>query len=106
MQSLPIPEQKWESVSMDFIRGLPKVHGRDYIYIVVDRLTKFAYFFAISSEYKALQVAELFFKEVFRLHRLPKYIVNDRNSRFLNAFWQELFRLADTKLTLGTNYHP
>jgi hypothetical protein len=95
-----------ECVSMDFITGLPKVHGRDCIYVVVDRLTKFAHFFAISSEYKAPQVAELFFREVFRLHGLPKYIVSDRDNRFLSAFWQELFRLAGTELTPSTSYHP
>jgi hypothetical protein len=50
LQPLPIPEQKWESISMDFITGLPKVQGKDCIYVVVDRLTKFAHFFAISSE--------------------------------------------------------
>jgi hypothetical protein len=49
LQPLPIPEQKWESISMDFITGFPKVQGRDCIYVVVDRLTKFAHFFAISS---------------------------------------------------------
>jgi hypothetical protein len=41
LQPLPIPEGKWESISMDFITGLPKVQGRDCIYVVVDRLTKF-----------------------------------------------------------------
>jgi hypothetical protein len=54
------------------------VHGKDCIYVVVDWLTKFAHFFAISSEYKAPQVAKLFFREVFRLHVLPKYIVSDQ----------------------------
>ena len=65
LQPLPIPSQKWENVSMDFITGLPKVQGRDCIYVVVDRLTKFAHFFAISTTYSAAQVAELFFREVF-----------------------------------------
>jgi hypothetical protein len=37
------------------------------------------------------QVAELFFKEVFRLHGLPKNIVSDRDSRFIETFWRELF---------------
>ena len=82
LQPLPIPEQKWESISMDFITGLPKVQGRDCLYVVVDRLTKFAHFFSISSDYSAAQVAELFFREVFRLHGLPKTIVSDRDSRF------------------------
>jgi hypothetical protein len=38
---------------MDFITGLPKVHGRDYIYVVLDRLTKFAHFFVIPLECSA-----------------------------------------------------
>jgi hypothetical protein len=88
LQPLPIPKHKWESISMDFITGLPKTQGRDCIYVVVDRLTKFAHFFAIYSEYKAPQVADLFFREIFRLHGLSKNIVSDRESRFLSAFWQ------------------
>ena len=91
---------------MDFITGLPKVQGRDCLYAVVDRLTKFAHFFSISSDYSAAQVAELFFKEVFRLHGLPKTIVSDRDSRFTGAFWQELFRLVGTELATSTSYHP
>lgn len=54
--------------------------------MIVDKLTKFAHFFVILADYKATQVAELFFKEVFRLHGLPKNIVSDRDSRFMNAF--------------------
>jgi hypothetical protein len=62
LQPLPIPEQKWESISIDFITGLPKVQDKDCIYVVVDRLTKYAHFFAISSKYKAPHVADLFFR--------------------------------------------
>jgi transposase InsO family protein len=106
LQPLPIPERKWESISMDFITGLPKVQGRDCIYVVVDRLTKYAHLFSIPSESNASQVADLFFREVFRLHGLPRNIVSDRDSRFLNAFWQELFRLSGMELTPSTSYHP
>ena len=52
---------------MDFITGLPMVQGKDCIFVVVDRLTKYAHFFAIPAHYTAAQVAELFFREVFRL---------------------------------------
>jgi hypothetical protein len=58
LQPLLIPEQKLESISMDFITGLPKVQGKDCIYVVVDRLTKFSHFYAIPTEYNAVQVAE------------------------------------------------
>jgi hypothetical protein len=51
---------------------LPRVQGRDCIFVVVDRLTKFMHFFVIPTEYKATQVAELFFREIFRLHGLPQ----------------------------------
>jgi hypothetical protein len=81
---------------MDFITGLPLVQGKDCIYVVVDRLTKFSHFFTISSKYFATQVVELFFREVFRLHGLPKTIVGDQDNRFMGGFWQELFRLVGT----------
>jgi hypothetical protein len=105
LQSLPIPEKKWESISMDFITGLPKVQGKDCIFVVVDKLTKFAHFFAIATDYSASQVADLFFREIFRLHGLPKTIVSDKDSKFISIFWQELFRLVGTALAPNTNYH-
>jgi hypothetical protein len=54
LQSLPIPKQKWESISMDFITGLPKVQSKDCIYVVVDKLTKFAHFYAIPTNYNTI----------------------------------------------------
>lgn len=71
---------------MDFITGLPKVLGKDCIYVVVDRLTKYAHFHAISSEYKVPQVVDLLFREIFRLHGLPRNIVSDRDIRFISLF--------------------
>ena len=87
LQPLPIREGKWESISMDFITGLPMVQGKDCIFVVVDRLTKYAHFFAISAHYTAAQVAELFFREVFRLHGLPKTIISDSDNCFMGGFW-------------------
>jgi hypothetical protein len=71
---------------MDFITRLPKVQGKECIFVVVDRLTKFAHFFAIATNFSAVQVADLFFREVFRLHGLPKTIVSDRHSKFMSTF--------------------
>jgi hypothetical protein len=87
LQPFSILEQKWDNISMEFIIGFPKVQGRDYIYVVVDRLTKYVHFFSYPSEYNISQVADLFFREVFRLHGLPRNIVSDQDNMFLNTFW-------------------
>ena len=87
LHPLPIQEGKWESISMDFITGLPMVEGKDCIFVVVDWLTKYVHFFAISVHYTSTQVAKLFFREVFRLHGLPKTIISDRDNRFMGGFW-------------------
>jgi hypothetical protein len=73
---------------------------------VVNRLTKFAHFYAILTEYNPFQVAELFFREVFKLHGLPRNIISDRDSWFIGTFWRELFRLMGKELTPSTSYHP
>ena len=90
---------------MDFITGLAKVFDKDCIYVVVDRLTKFSHLFSITTTFTVAQVAELFFKEVSRLHGLPKSIVSDRYSKFFSAFWQELFKMVGTNLTPSIRYH-
>ena len=91
---------------MDFITNLPPVQGKNCIFVVVDRLTKYSHFFAISAHYTASQVAELFFRDVFRLHGLPRTIVSDRDNRFMGGFWQEIFQLVGIDLTPITSYHP
>jgi hypothetical protein len=83
---------------MDFITGLPKVQGKDCIYVVVDILTKFAHSYAILTEYNTVQATNIFFREVFRLHGLPKNIISDRDNLFIGTFWREL--------TPSTIYHP
>ena len=76
---------------MDFITSFPKVLCKDCIFLVVDRLTKFTHLFSINTTFISAKEAELFFKEVFRLHGLPKRIVSDIDNKLFSAFWQELF---------------
>ena len=91
---------------MDFITGLPKVNEKDCIFMVVDRLTKYAHFFSIPADLQAVQVTQLFFREVFRLHGLPRNIVNDQDGRFVSIIWTELFQMAGIELSPSTSYHP
>ena len=91
---------------MDFIMGLPKSQGKDSIFVVVDRLTKYGHFFAALSTILVSEVAALFFKDIFRLHGLPKVIINDKDSKFTSVFWHTLFGLVETNMNMSTSYHP
>lgn len=87
LQPLPISHHKWKGISMDFITSLLKTQGKDNIFVAVDRLTKYAHFFAITVTITTTQLVDIFFKEVFRLHGLPKTIVHDRDNKCMSNFW-------------------
>lgn len=106
LQPLPISQQVWHDVSMDFIVGLPNYHGKTVIMVVVDRLTKYAHFIALSHPYTTTSVAQVFIDNVLKLHGLPSSIMSDRDLIFVSAFWKEVFKLQGTKLCMSSGYHP
>ena len=107
LQPLPIPEWKWEVISMDFITGLPMTwRQHDSIMVVVDKLKKVAHFIPVKSTYETGDIAKIFMKEIFKLHGLPKAIVSDRDVKFTSNFWKGLFVDLGTKLNFSTAYHP
>jgi hypothetical protein len=94
LQPLEVPSQVWADISMDFIEGLPCVHGKSVILTVVDRFSKHAHFIALSHPYMALTVAKAFFDAIVRLHGFPASIVSDRDPVFTGHVWRDLFKLA------------
>lgn len=106
LQSLNLPEQFWEEISMDFIIRLPKSKRYASIFVVVDRLTKWNHFIPLKHPYSTILLVEVFIKEVSCLHGIPILIVSDRDPIFLSSFWKELFKLQGTQLKMSTTYHP
>jgi len=106
LQPLSIPSQRWEEVSMDFITGLPKSEGKSVIMVVVDRLTKYAHFCALSHPFKASIVSSAFMETIQKLHGNPKIIVSDRDPIFTGNFWTGLFSCLGTQLAHSSSYHP
>ena len=107
LQPLPIPDDPWVDISMDFITHLPLTEsGLDSILVVVDRLTKMTHLLPTTSNVTAEKVAELFVAQVFRLHGMPKNIVSDRDPKFTSKFWETLFEKLQTKLSMSSASHP
>lgn len=107
VQSLEVPKWKWDSISMDFISGLPKTrNGCDMIWVIVDRLTKSAVFVPMKATWSMDQLAKAYMRYVVRYHGIPSDIVSDRDSRFLSHFWGKLQEAMGTKLKMSTAFHP
>ncbi|MDO5305520.1 MAG: RNase H-like domain-containing protein, partial [bacterium] len=106
LHPLHIPSQKWEEISMDFIEGLPMSDGKDKILVVVDRLTKYAHFIGVRKTDSAKETAEVFCKNVYKLHGFPKIIVSDRDAKFKGNFWREFCKQIGTSLNMSSAYHP
>ena len=107
LQPFPIPDWKWDVVTIDFIIKLTKTRKQhDSIMVVVDKLTKAAHFIPIKSTHKAANIVEIYMKEIVKLHGIPKAIVSNRDRRFTSNLWKGLFKGFGTNMNLSKTYHP
>src|SRR5690606_13601278 len=108
LQNLPIPQWKWDSISMDFITGLPTAPSRsnNSIWVIVDRLTKVTHLLPMRDTDKVEMLAKLYINQIVNLHGVPSDIVSDRDPRFTSSLWEALQEALGTKLFRSTTFHP
>ncbi|POM62885.1 Retrotransposon Polyprotein [Phytophthora palmivora] len=103
MEPLQLPDERWGSISMDFITDLPR-GGHNSIWVVVDRLTKHSHFIATTKTVSAPEVAIPFIDNIWRLHGMPQNIISDRGTKFISGFWSQVFENVGTKLKMAVAY--
>ena len=106
IQPIPILDQAWTEITMDFIEGLPKCQGKSALWVVIDRFTKFAHLVPMQHHFTSKTLASLFIEHIFKLHGIPRKIISDRGQSFMGQFWVEFFTHYGTVLSHTSAYHP
>ncbi|RVW16021.1 Retrovirus-related Pol polyprotein from transposon 17.6 [Vitis vinifera] len=107
LQPLPIPEWKWDNITMDFVIGLPRTRSKkNGVWVIVDRLTKSTHFLAMKTTDSMNSLAKLFIQEIVRLHGIPVSIVSDRDPKFTSQFLAEFTKGFGHPTEFSTTFHP
>ncbi|CAN6567554.1 unnamed protein product [Malus baccata var. baccata] len=107
IQPLPVPQWKWENMTMNFVYKLPRTqNGFDCVWVIVDRLTKSAHFIPVREKYSLNKLAKLFITKIVKYHGVPVNIISDRDPRFTSKFWVAFQEALGTRLLYNTAYHP
>jgi HKD family nuclease len=91
---------------MDFICDLPRCNGKDVLLAVIDKFTKYCHLISLSHPFKAVDVAQQFLDNIYKLHGLPSKIITDRDPLFTSKVWKELMKMLEVQLNFSMAYHP
>jgi len=106
LQPLPILEEHWDAISVDFISELPESGGYDSIMVAVDSAGKCSHFVETVTTVTTAGAANLYLQNIWKLHGLPRKVISDRGPQFVAAFMKELYRLLGIEAATSTAYHP
>jgi hypothetical protein len=107
LHPLPILEKKWEIIIIHFINKLPRTtRQHNSIMVVVDKLTKDVHFVLVKMTHTTTNIAEIYMREISKLHGIPKTIVSDKDTNFTSNLWRGLFKRFGTNMNFSISYHP
>jgi hypothetical protein len=107
LQPLPIPHERWDTVTMDLITDLPVTHAKhDSVVVFVDKLSKMVEIVPCKKTLDSAGFAEVFVNSVVLRYGVPRVIVSDRDPRFTAQFMRTVVDMLGTKQALSTAFHP
>ncbi|GBG65978.1 hypothetical protein CBR_g54957 [Chara braunii] len=107
LKPFPILERPGKSLSMDFMdTPVTSKSGMRYIYVIMDRLSKYVRLVAMPKTAKIEYVIELFKENWVRDFGLPKFIISDRDVGFSNELWKAAAVEQGTQLQMTSGNHP
>jgi len=106
LSSGPIPHMPWEEISMDvFLESPMTLRKKNSCLVIVDHFLKVAHLIPTKDIVRCVETANLFIREIFRHHVLPKSILSDRNTKFTSHVWENIIKALGITLHIGTTYH-
>ena len=109
LNPLPIPNQKWTDLSLDFVVELPECQrqGRTFrhILVVVDRLTKRRIYEPLEG-LSTSEFIEVMHWRVFLSHGFPLSIVNDQRGQMTSTLWRKLCERYGMRIKFSSAQHP
>nr|GEV98543.1 hypothetical protein [Tanacetum cinerariifolium] len=97
----------YERIAMEFNTKLPRTSsGHDTIWVIMNRLTKSAYFLPMREDYKIDKLARLYLNEIIARHGVLISIISDCDGCFTSRSWQTMQVAFGTKLDMSMTYHP
>jgi len=105
---LPISQERWKDIAMNFITELSLSEGYNAICTIICRLTKERHYVSCHWEDDDISAEEtvwIMLWNVYRLHGLFSSIVSDRGSQFISTMWKSLCKRLRITASLFTVYH-
>jgi hypothetical protein len=74
--------------------------------VVDDKLTMVSHFVPVKKNHTTTNIAEIYMREIARLHGIPRTIVLNKDIKFTSNLWRGCFKGFGTNMNFSTTCHP